>query len=72
MDIYEEVKQDHHYVVTVDVVRGDLNDNSAFIVFDTTQMPYKIDAKYKNNEVKFSVCLISLMKLQKIIIMQRY
>ena len=52
LDIYEEVKQDHHYVVTVDVARGDLNDNSAFIVFDTTQMPYKIVAKYKNNEVK--------------------
>ena len=52
LDIFEEVKPDHHYVVTVDVARGDLNDYSAFIVFDATQMPYRIVAKYKNNEIK--------------------
>src|SRR6056300_265709 len=40
LDIYEEVKKDHHYMVTVDVARGDLNDYSAFVIFDISQMPY--------------------------------
>ena len=52
LDVFEEVKKDHHYCVTVDVARGNLNDYSAFVVFDTTQMPYRIVAKYKNNEIK--------------------
>jgi len=52
LDIFEQVQKDHHYCVTVDVARGDLNDYSAFVVFDTTQMPYRIVAKYKNNEIK--------------------
>ena len=52
LDIYEEVKKDHHYMMTVDVARGDLNDYSAFVVFDISQMPYRIVAKYKNNEIK--------------------
>ena len=52
LDIYEEVKQGHHYMMTVDVARGDLNDYSAFVIFDITQMPYRIVAKYKNNEIK--------------------
>ena len=28
------------------------NDYSAFIVFDTTEFPYKVVAKYRNNEIK--------------------
>ena len=36
----------------VDVARGTNNDYSAFIVFDVTQLPYKIVAKYRNNEIK--------------------
>jgi hypothetical protein len=52
LDIYEEVQKDHHYVMTVDVARGDLNDYSAFVIFDITAMPYRIVAKYKNNEIK--------------------
>jgi len=52
LDIYEPVKEDHRYCVTVDVARGDLNDNSAFVIFDVTQIPYKVVGKYKNNEIK--------------------
>jgi len=52
LDIYEEVKKDHHYMVTVDVARGDLNDYSAFVIFDISQMPYRIVGKYRNNEIK--------------------
>ena len=38
--------------MTVDVARGIGNDYSAFIVFDITEFPYKVVAKYRNNEIK--------------------
>ena len=52
LDIYEEPKEDHDYLMTADVARGIGNDYSAFIVFDITNFPYKVVAKYKNNEIK--------------------
>ena len=52
LDIYEKPEKDHNYILTVDVARGLGNDYSAFIVFDTTQFPYRVVAKYRNNEIK--------------------
>jgi hypothetical protein len=52
LDVYEEPKVDHDYIMTVDVARGTGNDYSAFVVFDITQFPYRIVAKYRNNEIK--------------------
>jgi hypothetical protein len=52
LDIYENPKEDHNYLITVDVARGMGNDYSAFVVFDITEFPYKIVAKYRNNEIK--------------------
>jgi len=52
LDIYERAERDHEYIITVDVARGIGGDYSAFIVFDITTMPYKIVAKYRNNEIK--------------------
>ena len=52
LDIYENPIKDRNYIITVDVARGMGNDYSAFIVFDVTQFPYKVVAKYRNNEVK--------------------
>ena len=52
LDVYEEPKEDHDYLMTADVARGIGNDYSAFIVFDITNFPYKVVAKYKNNEIK--------------------
>jgi hypothetical protein len=52
LDIYERAKPEHNYMITVDVARGLGNDYSAFIVFDITQFPYKVVAKYRNNEIK--------------------
>jgi len=52
LDIYEEPKEENNYLITVDVARGLGNDYSAFIVFDITEFPYKIVAKYRNNEIK--------------------
>ena len=52
LDIYEKAQKEHNYIITVDVARGLGNDYSAFIVFDTTEFPYKAVAKYRNNEIK--------------------
>jgi hypothetical protein len=52
LDVYEHPKEEHNYLITVDVARGLGNDYSAFIVFDITNFPYKVVAKYKNNEIK--------------------
>jgi len=52
LDIYESPKEEHNYIISVDVARGLGNDYSAFIVFDTTEFPYRVVAKYRNNEIK--------------------
>ena len=52
LDIHEKPINNHQYLITVDVARGMGNDYSAFIVFDITNFPYNIVAKYKNNEIK--------------------
>ena len=52
LDIYENPIEDHNYIITVDTARGIDGDYSAFIVFDITDFPYKVVAKYKNNEIK--------------------
>ena len=51
LDVYEEPVEGGSYVMTVDVARGQGIDFSAFSVFDTTEIPYKVVAKYKNNHV---------------------
>ena len=52
LDIYENSKPENNYLITVDVARGLGNDYSAFIVFDITAFPYRVVAKYRNNEIK--------------------
>jgi len=52
LDVYEDPREENNYLITVDVARGLGNDYSAFIVFDITNFPYKVVAKYRNNEIK--------------------
>ena len=52
LDVYEMPKKGHIYTVTVDVSRGLTNDYSAFCVIDCTNVPYKVVAKYRDNEIK--------------------
>jgi len=52
LDVYEDVIENHDYLITVDVARGVGNDYSAFTVVDITQFPHKMVAKYRNNEIK--------------------
>ena len=51
-EIYENPVPKHNYSITVDVARGVEKDYSAFIVFDTTEFPYRVVAKYRNNTIK--------------------
>ena len=50
--VYENVIEDHNYIITVDVSRGIGGDYSAFCVLDTTTIPYSLVARYKNNSIK--------------------
>ena len=50
--VFEQAVPEHNYVITVDVSRGVGSDYSAFTVMDTTTIPYKMVARYKNNEIK--------------------
>ena len=52
LDVYEESKDNHDYVMTVDVARGVSEDYSAFVVVDITEFPHRVVAKYRNNEIK--------------------
>ena len=52
LDVYENPKENAEYLMTVDVSRGIGGDYSAFIVYDITTVPYRIVAKYRNNEIK--------------------
>ena len=52
LDMYERPNTKNTYVVIADVSRGTNNDYSAFIVFDVSTVPYRIVAKYRDNEIK--------------------
>ena len=52
LDVYEEPIKDHNYMMTVDVARGTGKDYSAFVVVDITTFPYKLVAKYRDNDIK--------------------
>ena len=52
LDVYERSQEGHEYIITVDVARGIGGDYSAFIVFDITTLPYKVVAKFRDNEIK--------------------
>ena len=52
LDVFERPVKGKNYVCTVDVARGIQKDYSAFIIFDVSQMPYRIVAKFRSNEVR--------------------
>jgi len=51
LDVYEAPQKDHTYTITVDTSRGLNIDYSAFCVIDVTQLPYKVVAKFRDNQV---------------------
>ena len=52
LDVYEKPVKDAMYCISVDVARGGSRDYSAFTVIDITTIPYRLVAKYRNNEIK--------------------
>ena len=52
LTLYENPIEKHTYIITADVARGTKNDNSAFAVFDISEVPYRLVAQYKDNEIK--------------------
>ena len=51
LKIFEKPIPEHIYTLTADTSRGVGNDYSAFIIFDVTQVPYKVVATYKSNTI---------------------
>jgi len=51
LSIYEYPYKDHIYVMSVDTSRGAGFDYHAFTVIDITEIPYKVVATFKNNEL---------------------
>ena len=52
LSMYEKAEENHQYVITADVARGVSGDYSAFLVVDTTTIPYRVVARYRNNDIK--------------------
>ncbi len=52
LDVHIRPEEGHTYFLSADVSRGTKNDYSAFTVIDVTEIPYKIVAKYRDNEIK--------------------
>ena len=52
LDVYEQPIKGNTYVCCVDVARGVSKDYSAFTMIDVTKMPYRVVAKYRNNDIK--------------------
>ena len=51
LDIQEEPIPGHSYTLIADTAKGVGGDYSAFVVIDTTEVPYKVVAKYRNNAI---------------------
>lgn len=48
---YEKPQVGHKYVITVDTSRGKGLDYSAFVVFDVTEVPYRVVCTYRDNDI---------------------
>ena len=51
INIYLAPAQSRLYIIVVDTARGTNNDYSAFQVFDVTELPYRLVATYRNNNI---------------------
>ena len=51
MKFYAAPVKNHAYAITVDTSRGQHLDYSAMVVFDITELPYKVVATFKDNSI---------------------
>jgi len=54
LKMYEKPIKGHSYACTVDTSRGQHLDYSAFVVFDISEVPYKVVATFKDNTIGLS------------------
>ena len=52
LDVYESPRDNHDYIVCVDVSRGLSQDYSAFVVIDITTAPWTLVAKYRDHDIR--------------------
>ena len=52
LDVHVSPEEGHTYVLVADVSRGTKNDYSAFVVMDVSEIPYRVAAKFRDNELK--------------------
>jgi len=52
LDVHVPPKEGNTYVLIADVSRGTKNDYSAFVVVDVSEIPYRVVAKFRDNELK--------------------
>jgi len=52
LDVHVAPQPDRTYVLVADVARGTQNDYSAFVVVDVSEIPYRVVAKFRDNELK--------------------
>lgn len=62
LTIYEHSNPEHQYIITCDVARGTGNDYSAYVVVDITTYPFKVVAKYRDNQISTQVLPTYLYK----------
>jgi hypothetical protein len=51
-DVHVPPKEGNTYVLIADVSRGTKNDYSAFVIVDVSEIPYRVVAKFRDNELK--------------------
>ena len=51
LDVYVEPQKGHAYCTLVDTASGVGQDYSTFTIIDVTEIPYRVVAKYRNNEI---------------------
>lgn len=63
LDIFEEPKKDRIYIMCIDTCRAQGADYHAFTVVDVTEMPYRVVAKFRNNEMPVLVYPTIIQKI---------
>ena len=66
LDIYKDPVPGRTYTMTVDVAEGQGLDYSTFSVIDVTEIPYRLVAKYRNNQISpllFPTIIVQTAKL---------
>jgi hypothetical protein len=65
LNVYRQPEENHNYLVVCDPSRGTGNDYSAFIVYDISEYPIKICAKFYDNNISPILLPVLLLKVAR-------